>query len=135
MNNYENNTIQKKIDEYFSSLEPDYQYDSDGNILTDKSGIPVLTERQPATLSSLAYAIGCSSRQEFEKIRKRRVTKNIIERALLRLEAYTERMLFDKSASAGAKFLLESDFNRQTDSESQSGGIVILADVNKEGDN
>ncbi len=135
MNNYENNTIQKKIDEYFSSLEPDYQYDSDGNILTDKSGIPVLTERQPATLSSLAYAIGCSSRQEFEKIRKRRITKNIIERALLRLEAYTERMLFDKSASAGAKFLLESDFNRQTDSESQSGGIVILADVNKEGDN
>ena len=69
MNNYENNIIQKKIDEYFSSLEPDYQYDSDGNIITDKSGIPVLTERQPATLSSLAYAIGCSSRQEFEKIR------------------------------------------------------------------
>lgn len=135
MNNYENNIIQKKIDEYFSSLEPDYQYDSDGNIITDKSGIPVLTERQPATLSSLAYAIGCSSRQEFEKIRKRRITKNIIERALLRLEAYTERMLFDKSASAGAKFLLENDFNRQTDSESQSGGIVILADVNKEGDN
>ena len=70
------------------------------------------------------------------EIMNRRPVRKILERALLRLEAYTERMLFDKSAANGAKFLLETDFNRQTSSadEASSGGVVILAEINPEGD-
>ena len=124
--------LQKNIDDYFLSLEPEYRYTDDGEIITDKSGIPLLTERQPATVSSLAYAIGCVSRKEFEKIKNSRKYKNIVERALLRLEAYTERMLFDKSAAAGAKFLLENDFGRnEHNDDNNSAGVVILADVGK----
>lgn len=125
--------LQKNIDDYFLSLEPTYQYTQDGEIITDKSGIPVLTERQPATVSSLAYAIGCVSRKEFDKLKNSRKCKSIIERALLRLEAYTERMLFDKSASAGAKFLLENDFgrNEQSNDNDNHAGVVILADIGK----
>ena len=124
--------LQKKIDDYFSSLEPRYQYDEGGEIIIDKSGIPILTERRPATVSSLAYAMGCSSRAELEE-KKNGKYKNIIQRALLRLEAYTEEMLFDKSASSGAKFLLQTDFGRTEckESESNPGGVVILSEIEK----
>ncbi|MBP3360640.1 MAG: hypothetical protein J6N52_07295 [Clostridia bacterium] len=128
--------LQGLIDNYFSGLEPEFMYDSNGEIITDKSGAPVMTERKPATISSMAYAVGLTSKEEFMELRKKRAYANIIARALLRVEAYTEIMLFDKSAASGAKFLLQSDFGwcePPADAESSPGGVVILADIeNKE---
>lgn len=129
------NELQELIDAYFSALEPEFMYDQNGEIITDKSGAPVMTERKPATISSMAYAVGLTSKEEFMALRRKKAYARVIARALLRVEAYTEIMLFDKSAASGAKFLLQSDFGRgesSGDEENSPGGVVILADIENE---
>ena len=122
--------LQNQIDRYFSSLEPEIMYDSEGNMITDKNGVPVMTERKPATVSSLVYAVGLASKSEFYELGEE--YNDVISRAMLRTEAYIERMLFDKAASGGAKYLLQESFGHEEQDETseESGGVVLLSDVN-----
>lgn len=128
--------LQRLIDKYFLELEPQYTYDDENNIITDKNGVPVMTDRKPATISSMAYSVGLSSKEELMSLRKKRTYSYVLERALLRMEAYTEMMLFDKSAATGAKFLLQSSFG-WTEEENSGGaetGVVILSETDDGGD-
>ena len=129
--------LQRLIDKYFLELEPQYTYDDENNIITDKNGVPVMTDRKPATISSMAYSVGLSSKEELMSLRKKRTYSYVLERALLRMEAYTEMMLFDKSAAAGAKFLLQSSFGWAEEEESGGGaetGVVILSEIDDGGE-
>lgn len=125
--------LQTLVDDYFNSLEPERLLDEDGGIIKDKNGVPVMSERKPATIASLAYAVGLTSKEEFVKLRCSKKYGYVIKRALLRTEAYMERLLFDKSASAGAKYLLQESFGYESDeADAQfSGGVVILPEVDE----
>ncbi len=127
--------LQKLIDGYFKSLEPEFVYDAEGNMIFDKSGAPVMTERKPATLASMAYAIGLSSKNELNELEESEEFGETVRRALLRTEAYIERMLFDKAASGGAKYLLKESFGYEQCDESEvngDGGVVILPSIDEE---
>ena len=127
--------LQKLIDNYFKSLEPEFVYDNDGNMIFDKSGAPVMTERKPATLASMAYAVGLSSKTELTELEENEEFGETVRRALLRTEAYIERMLFDKTASGGAKYLLKESFGYEQSDDvdvSTDGGVVILPSVGED---
>ncbi len=123
--------LQSLIDEYFESLEPQIMYNASGEVITDKNGVPVMTERKPATVASMAYAIGLTSKSRLTELMEQKKYKTVITRALLRTEAYIERMLFDKGASGGAKYLLQESFGHCVDEESDSvsGGVVLLSPI------
>lgn len=123
--------LQELVDGYFQSLEPEIMYDSEGNMITDKSGAPVMTPRKPATVASLAYAVGLTSKAELVELGEEKRYKTVVARALLRTEAYIERMLFDKTAATGAKYLLQESFGHVADAavENDSAGVVFLSDV------
>ena len=126
--------LQKLIDGYFKSLEPEFVYDGEGNMIFDKSGVPVMTERKPATLASMAYAVGLSSKNELTELEENEEFGETVRRALLRTEAYIERMLFDKAASGGAKYLLKESFGYEQCDEQElnvDGGVVILPSVDE----
>ena len=122
----------KLIDGYFDSLEPQFIYDGEGNMIFDKSGSPVMSERKPATLASMAYAVGLASKSELTELEESEEYGETIRRAILRTEAYIERMLFDKAASGGAKYLLKESFGYEQSDEpdmSTDAGVVILPSV------
>lgn len=128
--------FQKLIDAYFESLEPEFVRDGEGNMIFDKTGSPVMTERKPATLASMAYAVGLSSKEELTRLEESEEYKETVKRALLRTEAYIERMLFDKAASGGAKYLLKESFGYEQceDTEREGdGGVVILPTIEEAG--
>ncbi len=120
--------LQGLVDMYFESLEPERLVDEDGSIIKDKNGVPIMSERKPATIASLAYSVGLTSKEEFINLREDDKYEYVVKRALLRTEAYMERLLFDKSASAGAKYLLQESFGHEStgDDELGCGGVVIL---------
>ena len=124
--------LQTLVDEYFVSLEPERLVDDEGNIIKDKNGVPVMSERRPATIASLAYAVGLTSKQELVKLQENEKYEYVIKRAMLRTEAYMERLLFDKASSGGAKYLLEEGFGQQGENEQRIGGVVILPEINEE---
>ena len=124
--------LQNLIDEYFASLEPERVVDEEGNVIKDKNGVPVMSERRPATIASLAYAVGLTSKQELIKLRENEKYEYVIKRAILRTEAYMERLLFDKTSSGGAKYLLEEGFGQQVENEQYTGGVVILPEIDGE---
>ncbi len=126
--------LQSLVDEYFVSLEPERLVDDEGAVIKDKNGVPIMSDRKPATIASLAYAIGLTSKDELVKLRENEKYEYVIKRALLRTEAYMERLLFDKSASGGAKYLLEESFGHRQDAEDGqfSGGVVILPEIEAE---
>ena len=123
--------LQQLVDEYFDSLEPEIMYDVEGNMIMDKSGAPVMTPRKPATVASLAYAVGLTSKADLLELSEEKRYKTVVARALLRTEAYIERMLFDKSGSTGAKYLLQESFGHVADAavENDTAGVVFLSDV------
>ncbi len=126
--------LEEKLEKYFNSLNPSYLYDDDGSIIYDKSGCPVMSETKPATISSMAYYLGFSSKEEFMSLLKDKGLCDTVKKALLRAETHTELLLFDKTSSTGAKFILQTDFGRDNesavpDNREDNSGVVILAEV------
>ncbi len=124
-------SLEELVDKYFQELEPEIMYDSEGNMILDKNGAPVMSQRKPATVASLAYAVGLTSKADLIELENDKRYKTVVKRALLRTEAYIERMLFDKTASSGAKYLLQESFGHvaDVDIENDSGGVVLLSSV------
>ncbi len=102
--------IQAKIDDYFKSCEGEILKDEDGNVLTDKYGVPIKFNDKPPTITGLALALGFTSRQALLNYQAKEAFVDTITRAKARVEAYAEARLFDKDGANGAKFSLANNF-------------------------
>lgn len=102
--------IQKKIDEYFESCKGTVKYDSEGYVLVDKFGRPVIFDDRPLTITGLALALGFNSRQTLLNYQGKEEFMDTIMRAKARVEQYAEERLFDKDGANGAKFSLANNF-------------------------
>ena len=102
--------MQAKIDAYFDSCYGEYVTDDEGNLMTDKSGHPVMTKPRPLTVTGLALALGFSGRQALLNYEDKPKFMDTIKRAKSRIEQYAEERLFDKDGVNGAKFNLSNNF-------------------------
>ncbi len=114
---YSAKKLQALIDDFFKSCEGEIRLDSDGQPCIDKSGNFITDNQKPPTVSALAYTLGFCSRCDLLKYSGKSSYKDVIERALLRIEMYTEARLFDKYSSAGAKFSLINNFKDWNDKD------------------
>ena len=125
--------LQKRIDAYFDSLSPHVLTDIDGNIIYDKSGRPSMSAEVPATVCGLCRACGFKAKQTLYNYRKDEDYKDIIDAALMRIEEYAERRLYDRDGARGAEFSLTYNFKwGQQERQSDGGGVVMLSDIKKE---
>lgn len=64
----------------------------------------------PPTVSGLAMALGFASREDLLGYCGKDPCRNLIDKALLKIEDFAESRLFDKGQYSGAKFFLEGNF-------------------------
>ena len=102
--------LQAAIDQYFTSCEGELLKNSEGEVVLDKHGAPIVVGSHPPTVTGLAYALGFSSRKALLDYQGRKAFCNTITRAKLYIESYTEQRLFDRDGVNGAKFSLEHNF-------------------------
>lgn len=120
------------IEKFFSSCEGDYLYGTDGEPVIDKSGVPVIVNNHPPTVSALALALGFSSRLDLLNFDGKKSFMTCLERALLRIETFTEERLFDKGGYTGAKFCLINNFkgwNEKSDVDTTSETLEKLDSI------
>lgn len=120
--------MQAKIDAYFDSCYGEYVTDDEGNMMTDKSGHPVMTKPRPLTVTGLALALGFSGRQALLNYQDKPKFMDTIKRAKSRIEQYAEERLFDKDGVNGAKFNLTNNFKGWSEKQ-QIDSNVNLAPV------
>lgn len=120
--------MQAKIDAYFDSCYGEYVTDDEGNLMTDKSGHPVMTKPRPLTVTGLALALGFSGRQALLNYQDKPKFMDTIKRAKSRIEQYAEERLFDKDGVNGAKFNLTNNFKGWSEKQ-QIDSNVNLAPV------
>lgn len=120
--------MQAKIDAYFDSCYGEYVTDDEGNLMTDKSGHPVMTKPRPLTVTGLALALGFSGRQALLNYQDKPKFMDTIKRAKSRIEQYAEERLFDKDGVNGAKFNLSNNFKGWSEKQ-QIDSNVNLAPV------
>ena len=120
--------MQAKIDAYFDSCYGEYATDDEGNLMTDKSGHPVMTKPRPLTVTGLALALGFSGRQALLNYQDKPKFMDTIKRAKSRIEQYAEERLFDKDGVNGAKFNLSNNFKGWSEKQ-QIDSNVNLAPV------
>ncbi len=114
--------MQAKIDAYFEECKGKMLTDNDGNIMTDKYGVPVYIDTKPLTITGLALALGFNSRQALLNYQGKKEFNDTIMRAKAKVEQYAEERLFDKDGANGAKFSLANNFTGWKDK--------VEADVN-----
>ena len=108
--------MQEKIDAYFKACEGHIFKDSNGEIVYDKYGQPVIVGDHPPTVTGLALALGFTSRQALLNYQAKKAFVDTITRAKSRIEEYTEARLFDRDGVNGAKFSLKNNFKGWSDS-------------------
>ena len=79
--------------------------------VSGKNGFIYEIEPKPPTISGLAFALGLKDKKEILNFDENSEFYPIIKRALLKIQEYLETELMDKSSSAGAKYILENNFN------------------------
>jgi len=125
--------MQAKIDKYFEECEGRPLEDEEGRPVFDKFGHPIIVGKHPPTFSGLAIALGFCGRQALQNYRPKTGFRDVLLRALGRVEAYTEGRLFDRDGSRGAQFSLARNFGWEDDDKEQAGPIVnIIADIPKD---
>lgn len=102
--------MQERIDCYFKSCEGKVLTDENGNVVTDKHGVPVVLGARPPTVTGLALALGFTGRQALLNYQAKQSFVDTVTRAKSRIEAYTEERLFDREGVQGAKFSLVNNF-------------------------
>ena len=125
--------MQKKIDEYFEECKGKVLTDAEGNVVTDKYGLPLYVERKPLTITGLALALGFNSRQALLNYQGKEEFNDTITRAKTKVEQYAEERLFDKDGANGAKFSLANNFTGwkekvETDVNTKNTIVVELVD-------
>ena len=129
--------LQEKVDGYFE--------DCAGHILTDettgfpvvhpKTGMPVIVDMRPPTMSGLALFLGFSSREGLMRYAGKKEYVDIIVRAKSRIEQCYEERLFDKEGANGAKFALQNNFKGWQESakvaaqEAANNAVRIVCDI------
>jgi hypothetical protein len=98
--------LEKAIDAYFEECKDKVIKDEDGNIVTDKSGNPVLLQNPP-TVSGLALFLGFEDRQSIYDYKNRGEFSCTIKRAIMRIANYAEQHLYIGKAT-GAIFWLKN---------------------------
>jgi hypothetical protein len=124
--------IQKKIDEYFEWCKGEVLKDDEGNILTDKNGVPVIVNTHPLTITGLALALGFNSRQALLNYQARDEFYDTITRAKAIVERYAEERLYDKDGANGAKFSLANNFNGWREKQSIEADVSGKMEINIE---
>ena len=90
--------------------------------MTDKNGVPLTDENGniikkvalPYTLTGLALAVGCESREELFSFEDPEMSR-YIKMSVMRVEEYAEERLFSKEAFSGVKLFLAVNFDRWRD--------------------
>ncbi len=124
--------MQKAIDAYFEACKGEPFIGDDGCAVRDKSGVPIIINAKPPTVTGLALALGFTTRQGLINYQGRAEFVDTITRAKSRCEEYAESRLYDKDGANGAKFSLGCNFGwRATEekAETAAGGIVLLPAV------
>lgn len=119
--------MQSVIDEYFANCHGKLLYHPDGKLLLDKFGQPVYEGKRQPTMSGLAFALGFNSRASLINYQNRPEFEEVIKRAKLRLEMYTEERLFDKDGSNGAKFSLMNNFPNWNEASTKEAAAIAAA--------
>lgn len=121
------------IDTYFEECEGKVLTDEDGKALMDKFGRPVIVGAKPPTASGLAYYLGFKTRRSLLDYKGKKPFKDVIERAKLRLQVYTEERLYDRDGQRGAEFSLKYNFDgKEADpktSTDMTGVVKIICDI------
>lgn len=121
------------IDAYFTECEGKLLTDEDGKALLDKFGRPVIVGAKPPTASGLAYHLGFKTRRSLLDYKGKKPFKDVIERAKLRLQVYTEERLYDRDGQRGAEFSLKYNFDgKEADpktSTDTAGVVKIICDI------
>ena len=105
--------LKKRVDGYFESrLAP--VLDKNGVPLVDENGELIKRVSLPYTLTGLALAVGCDSREELFTFKNKDMNR-LLRTAVLRVEEYAEERLFSKEAFSGVKLFLAVNFDRWRD--------------------
>ncbi|MBR1558782.1 MAG: hypothetical protein IJ646_00935 [Clostridia bacterium] len=116
--------IEARIDAYFEACRGELLTEG-GKVVLDKRGKPVMNGERPPTLTGLALALGFTSRAGMMGYKGKAEYEAAILRGRSRVEQYAEEQLFDKEASAGARFVLENDFQGRRFADEDDGDAVM----------
>lgn len=116
--------MQEKIDAYFEECKGHPLTDEEGNIITNKAGMPIIVGERPLTITGLALALGFTTRQSLLNYESKPEFLDTIKKAKSKVEQYAEERLFDKDGANGAKFSLANNFKGWAEKQQ------IEADVN-----
>lgn len=125
--------MQAKIDAYFEECKGKVLTNAEGEVITDKYGMPIIIDSKPLTITGLALALGFNSRQSLLNYQDKEDFVDTIMRAKARVEQYAEERLFDKDGANGAKFSLANNFTGwkekvEADVNSKNTIVVELVD-------
>ena len=123
--------MQILIDEYLVKCQGTVLKDTNGDMVFDKYGQPVIINQKPPTVTGLALALGFTCRMSLLNYQGKKGFVDTVTRAKARVEEYTETRLFDKDGSNGAKFSLANNFKdwREKQDVSLIGDITIKIDL------
>ena len=128
--------MNKKIEAYFTACQGTLLRDSNGDLIMDKFGRPIVVDAAPPTVTGLALALGFSCRGDLLMYQGKKEFMEIITRAKSRVEAYTESRLFDRDGANGARFSLSCNFKwgEEKKPDESSGPVVkIICDIPRSG--
>ena len=104
------NELKIRVKDYFESrLAP--VTDKNGIPLTDNNGEIIKKVALPYTLTGLALAVGCESREEMFSFENDAMNR-FMKMSAMRVEEYAEEKLFSKEAFSGVKLFLSVNFDR-----------------------
>lgn len=126
--------LKEKIEAYFKACEGRVLTDTDGDVVYNKYGQPIVIDRHPPTVTGLARTVGLRTRMALYKYRGRPATKAIVEDALMRIQEYAEGRLYDRDGVAGAKFVLQNCYDGWNTAalqraEANAPVVNIIADI------
>lgn len=127
--------LREKIEKYFKDCEGRPLINQKtGEPAVNRYGQAIMVGEEPPTVTGLAYALGFRSRQSLLNYQGKPAFEELITDAKLRIEAYTERRLFDRSGVNGAKFSLANNWGWGKESEEpedNDGYDDIMAEVRR----
>jgi hypothetical protein len=109
-NQSEYRRLERDIQAFFAACESAPATDARGEPLWDKNGLPLTVPGRTPTVAGLACALGFETRDAVLNYRGDAGCTRLMRRALLRVEACAEELLFDKDRTAAAKFVLINSF-------------------------
>jgi len=131
---YTPDELKEKIEAYFEDCKGRVLTDTDGDVMYNKYGQPIVIDRHPPTVTGLARTLGFRTRMSLYDYKARPATKAIVEDALMRIQEYAEGRLYDKDGVAGAKFVLQNCYDGWNvaalqKAEANAPVVNIIADI------